>query len=508
MNFMINRLNKLLVLASMIVVASIISSCKKDFLSVVPKGQLVPAATNDYGQLLEDSRFPYFGGKAGFFIANYFMGDDVAAMSPLLYNSDFYTSQFAITAYNNMFKWADETYDPADIGSEVSGIYNNLYTVNVIINGALSAKGGSNAINMQYHAEGLANRAFYYFYLVDLFGKPYNAATAATDLGMPIVTKADINQKSFTRATVQQCYDFMIADLTAAIPNLPLTQTDANRFTKAAAEALLGKIYVWMGNFTLAATVLDQAVTDLPAKFSTSGVLHLVNYNTATYNPQPFFSYIYTDADDISAAGQLSGYPETLLARVPLNGYTAGNLCLAPATFALYGNEDLRINLYTATYSPLYPGPKDSLPYALRIGNIATGFGNSVGIQLPDIYLLRAEAKARTGSLAAATADLVTLRQNRMPADAVNTGIPTLQADLVKFIINERQREFAMCGYRWQDMRRLSNDPLFANASYTHTIYDQNGLAAPQIFTLTPVRFTLRLPKAYLATNPGMQDNP
>ncbi|KAF5273719.1 hypothetical protein FQR65_LT17115 [Abscondita terminalis] len=51
---------------------------------------------------------------------------------------------------------------------------------------------------------------------------PYNAATAATDLGAPLIKEADISQTQFTRATVQEMYDSMISDLSEAIPNLPI----------------------------------------------------------------------------------------------------------------------------------------------------------------------------------------------------------------------------------------------------------------------------------------------
>ena len=70
--------------------------------------------------------------------------------------------------------------------------------------------------------EAMAGRAWTYFLLINYYGKPYSAATAATDPGFPIIQVADVTTTTFTRASVQEVYDFIIKDLTTAIPNLHL----------------------------------------------------------------------------------------------------------------------------------------------------------------------------------------------------------------------------------------------------------------------------------------------
>jgi hypothetical protein len=131
------------------------------------------------------------------------------------------------------------------------------------------------------------------------------------------------------------------------------------------------------------------------------------------------------------------------------------------------------------------------------------------GLQLPELYLLCAECKARTNDLAGAVADVETLRKNRMPpADAVvPAAIASNQTNLIKFIIDERIREFALEGYRWFDMRRLSVDPLFAGQNFTHTIYNTNGTTT--VYTLRqPTRLVLKFPRDITDANPNMVNNP
>ncbi len=70
---------------------------------------------------------------------------------------------------------------------------------------------------------------------------------------------------------------------------------------------------------------------------------------------------------------------------------------------------------------------------------------------------MRAELKARADDLAGAKADLKPLRSKRMPANivAIPSGIANDKEALVRFILEERIREFAISGMRWMDMRRL-----------------------------------------------------
>jgi hypothetical protein len=93
-------------------------------------------------------------------------------------------------------------------------------------------------------------------------------------------------------------------------------------------------------------------------------------------------------------------------------------------------------------------------------------------------------------------------------ADAVvPSAIAGDQTALIKFIIDERIREFALEGYRWFDMRRLSVDPIFAGMTFTHTMYNADGTTT--VYTLRqPDRLVMKFPKNITDANPNMPDNP
>jgi len=94
-------------------------------------------------------------------------------------------------------------------------------------------------------------RAYYYFELVKMFG------------GVPLFTDKRLSvgdSKKFQRATKAQVYAQIETDLTAAIAALPLTNSQQGRATKYAAQALLGKVYLYQDKFTEAAAMLENVV--------------------------------------------------------------------------------------------------------------------------------------------------------------------------------------------------------------------------------------------------------
>ena len=56
------------------------------------------------------------------------------------------------------------------------------------------------------------------------------------------------------------------ADLTTAIAALPAVQVDKGRITKYAAQALLGKVYLYQKKYDAAAAILENVIT--PNAFS------------------------------------------------------------------------------------------------------------------------------------------------------------------------------------------------------------------------------------------------
>lgn len=94
-------------------------------------------------------------------------------------------------------------------------------------------------------------RSYFYFTLVKLFGD----VPLFTDKRLAIT-----DSRTLQRAPKAEVYKQIEADLTAAIAVLPPTAAQPGRITKYAAQALLGKVYLYEGKFKEAADVLENVV--------------------------------------------------------------------------------------------------------------------------------------------------------------------------------------------------------------------------------------------------------
>jgi len=463
-----------------------LTACKKGFLEVVPTGKIVAKTTTDYSLLLANVSL-YNVSNAN---AQVFMGDEVAAVDP-------YFSAANLKSQSS-FRWDPNLYLPTEDAGELLSPMQNVYQYNKIINEVPNSIGGSDAQKLEVAAEAMAGRAWTYFLLINYYGKPYNQATAASDPGFPIVTAADVTATHFTRASVQQVYDFVIKDLTAAIPNLPAQITFRTQMSRAAAEAILGKVYMWMGKFNDALPQLNAAFADLA---NPSTPVKLYDYNVELAAGGSFLPSSTTTGPQVA---NLPNYVESMYAKqfFPSN---QNELVIPKSTIDLYATSDLRLKFFNNTLN--FSSTTYAFPNILR----RWGSNNAVyfGMQVPDLYLLRAETKCRLNDLSGAQADVEALRKTRMSAAdyPVPTTISGQQMPLLKFILDERIREFAMRGYRWFDMRRLSVDPLFASTTYSHTLYSADGTTTTT-FQVKPERLTLRFPQKVLDQNPGFVQNP
>jgi hypothetical protein len=127
-------------------------------------------------------------------------------------------------------------------------------------------------------------RAYYYFTLVKMWG----------DVPLFINDRFDYNNaRSLKRAPKTEVYAQIETDLSAAIAALPTTQSQQGRVTKYAAQALLGKVYLYENKFTEAAAVLEPIIT--------SGAFNLVDDYASIYlasgenGPESVFEIQYTN---------------------------------------------------------------------------------------------------------------------------------------------------------------------------------------------------------------------
>lgn len=449
-------------------------SCKKSFLEIEPKGIIIAQKTSDYDLLLNNTDLVI--ANAG---NHALMGDELASVEPRWTGASF--------AEKKLFQWQTDIYNPGEDAAETLAPSKHMYIYNKIIGEVMSSTEGREDTKKALRAEALAGRAWVNFLWVNYFGKPYNAATAATDPAFTLINDADVNNGPYSHVSVKAMYDQIIADLTAAIPDMASAGVYHRiRMSKTAAQGLLAKVYIFMGRFDDALPLLNESISNLALSTpGTSSATSLLDYNTAFPASAPVAPY---DQENVYAK-QYSN----------LWTYSSNRgFWLTPATWALYGPSDVRRKWF---------GDSTTMTNGVKLFKRNKQLTTFYGLRVPELYLLRAEVKARKEDYTGAVADLVTLRQKRMPA--ADAGVPAAatasKLALVQFIMEERIREFSMQGYRWFDMRRLSVDPLFAGApAVQHIVYDEAG-AVKQTFTLkAPDDFVFKISPKLQGENPGL----
>lgn len=335
------------------------------------------------------------------------------------------------------------TPETSTMSSGLWGIwYTTIYGANLILEGLPDAPGITDeAVRDAYMGASLTIRAAAHYYLARTFGD------------VPINLTADVAENSFKpRAAVAEVYAQVIADLNEAMTLLPETGAGNKRYidNKYIPQALLARVYTTMGNWTAAETAANaviasgqyQLVTDLADVFyrPSKEVISSLGNTWA-------FSAVYQDRaltgtsfDPVNTFGQGS-YPA--LSEDLLNSFETGD-----------NRKTIWVNLEN---SGGYSNPNNRY-FSIKFLNTAVPVQagkeqDYVFIRLAEMYLIRAEARARKTSpdLTGAASDLDLIR-NR--AGLANT-TATTQTDLINAIIKERRVEFFHeGGYRWDDLVR------------------------------------------------------
>lgn len=324
----------------------------------------------------------------------------------------------------------------------------------------------------QLTGDGLFGRAFAFYVLAQIYCKPYSAS-AATDPGIVLRTTSTVSAPS-KRATVQATYDQIIADLKAAAGLLTITHPLKTEPTRMAAHALLARVYLSMRDYPNALVYAEKAL----AENST-----LLDYNTLPAsgasviplppaNPEVLF---------ISTGGHV-------LFDVPFSNVDS-------TLYASYAANDLRKSAFftpsgnTGKWKGSYGVAYDGAPH-----------GVSTGPTVDELYLIRAECKARAGDKDAAMADLNALLVKRWRTGTYTDLAAADAADALQKVLTERRKELLFRDLRRSDLRRFNLEG--ANISLTRII---NAVA----YTLAPddKRWVALIPEREIMYS-GIEQNP
>jgi len=315
-------------------------------------------------------------------------------------------------------------------------------------------------------------RAYYYFELVKWFG-PIPIKESRFEIG---------DETTIPRSPVSEVYALIEEDLKYAVNNLNYTAPQVGRVTKGAAQALLGKAYLYQNKFSEAASVLDNLIANGPYNL-------VIDYDTIFENAgengiESVFEVQYTDAEGAGfgclqcSEGNVavgfngirnysgpffdSGFSFNVPTQDVVDEFEDGDLrkdvaildidAWAADTGATFGIGNKHTGYYNRKYIP-------------RKGDLNTGDQNLTNpnnyraIRFADVLLMAAEAYNRGGIDDSKALSYL----NRVRARAFgNTdhAVSSTGAALTEAIAHERRVELVGEGHRFFDLVRTGKGTL------------------------------------------------
>lgn len=460
------------------------AGCNK-YLDVKPKGFTIPEFFDDYQKLGNDlglyravSAYPVF------------LTDDVQAGTDNDVNKSAGFNRYPVFKRNLYTFEPGQVLEAGQVDNQWEPAYSHIFTYNVIINNVMNVPDGTDAEKRRVKAEALVGRAFEYLTLVNTYARHYDAATADTDPGVPLILSEDINAK-YERVSVAKVYGQIRKDLDEATPDLYAKVPNAFHPPKSVGFAFLSRMYLYMGDYQNALKNANEALK-LADK--------LVDYKLYTTR-KGTFGRVCTLADSTAFPdGNLN--VETLWARLSSssNGTVYGEVYASEDLIAAFhrnlpaGAEDQRFKLFYCDGTAQFGTAVISFPGRVLWASYAE---QNVGLSLPEIILTAAECEARVGDKDKAMEHINRLRDFRIKNNQHLAAADKEEA--LRIALDERRRELAFVGtHRLFDLKRLNKDPRFAK-----TVAHKHG---DQTWTLpaNDNRYILPVPPNVLTMNPGI----
>ncbi|WP_129715534.1 RagB/SusD family nutrient uptake outer membrane protein [Pedobacter sp. SYP-B3415] len=430
--------------------------CEQDFLAVKPDQKLVvPSTVRDAQALMDNSTMnadgPYLGEVSA--------GDYVLTAA-------FWSSM--TPEIRNAYTWAADIYQGGAVPD-----WNKAYQKVFYANLALETLEGISPVSSEQEAynqakgAALFHRAWNFYLLSQQFCKPYVAQTVATDLGIALRLKSDINVKS-VRSSVERTYQQIIADATQGADLLADLPSFKTRPSKWACYALLAKTYLQMGEYAQAEKYANECMKINSELLDFNTLNPSANFPFSQYNKEVIFHMVMPN----------------------VSPFTSSRVDVKAELLARYETNDLRRSCYF-------------FANAGRTAYKGSYNGSSAlfcGLAVDEIVLIAAESAARLGKIEAALMHLNRLLRFRYKTGNFTPRVESNQQALLAMILLERRKELLFRGVRWGDLRRLNLEPA--------TAVTLNASLSGETFTLLPnaLRYTFALPDEVIALS-GMQQN-
>jgi len=451
----------------LLIVLSLVA-CKKGFLDKKPdKALLIPETLQDVRQLLDNSS-NVFNISTGFNV-----------MSADEYVMDERTLSALGEYERNSYLWEKDIYPGLINVGDWSIPYQQVFYANIALE-TLEKLNPSEKDKKEWgRLKGIAHfyRGFAFYNLTKLFAAQYDKQNASQLPGIPLRLKSAINVPS-VRASLHESYNQIINDINTANRLLFFNEKIKTRPDKKSALGLLARVFLSMEDYTNAGKYADSCLK-LQSK--------LIDYNTISSVGTiiPFPSALPTGNLEILFFSKSIDYEFPVF---------NSNIIIDSILYKMYENNDLRKQLFFGdrfkdgrmTFRGTYTGSNNGSLFA--------------GLATDEIYLISAECLAREGQIREAMIILNKLLMTRWRTDTYINKVASNRMGALRIILEERKKELITRGLRWDDLKRLNKDPIYA-AELRRNV---NG----KVYVLKPndIRYIYPIPDSEISH--GLVQNP
>ena len=397
---------------------------------------------------------------------------------------------------NEFISWdgINMTFNEAANRKELSdnNLYENCYTYilrsNIVIS-LVDASLGDKDVKELAKAEAKIMRAWDHFILINTFAKAYNPETAATDGGVAIIDKYDL-EATPTKSTVAQVYDFIIKDIEEALPYLQEEPVNVYHPSKAFGYALAARVYLFHRDWKKAKEAAEESL-----KLNNT----LIDYIDlgAKGGPTKVTTYAKGGNPEVLNYAYMGGPTEVL-------AFCYG--MLSPEMVQLFGQNDERLNQFFKTSdNSIYYFDEGS---GAALWNTSITYSKFQPMRTAEVYLILAEAKARLKDIPGAVQTLNQLREKRIKGAEAVLPEPATERAMVQAVIDERRKELISGFSRFWDLKRYNTE-----ADYAKTITRTFPLVSTDVekktYTLKPDSrlYIIPFPLAAREKNPNLTMN-
>jgi len=382
---------------------------------------------------------------------------------------------------------------------------------------AIEKLGNPATLNPQ-KGEALIARAYNHFMLVQFWSNRYNPATAATDLGVPYITKPETELLAkYKRNTVKEVFDFIEQDINEGLKYVTNEYKEPKfHFNVDASKAFAARFYLIKGDWD---KVLEftESIGSKPTK-----IRNWTAFNAVAFATMPIE---YSRAEQ--ETNLLISYPNSIANRVATYRFSLpGNKSdeLLGTQTNMWGKANLiRANgQYFGGTNVFTPKLYEYFKYTNLTSGTGIPYTATVLFSNDELYLNRIEALVMKNRMAEANTELGYFLGTRTsgynPAtDLLNETVVTtkypvipneftpfytltpVQTSYIKAIAEARRKDFLREGARWFDIKRF-------NLVVTHNTLQFGKITRSNVLEKDDKRRALQIPLR--ASDNGIEKNP